>query len=237
MRSQLIRLARCAFVLLAGFAVLHVQGRGAAPQAYSIGGQSIVIPSPSSDLVEVGADSLSYFNYLTSDQNVLRAAFTLPGESPNIRAGVKLSLSKYALVEAPRAEEFTDEDTDAFQNTVKAVSEQMGSLVDTSLPEWQNELNRRLQAQAPGAGAINLSKPTILGTYFSKQDAYGFGMILQVTSDGNTKMVLTGATLLRIKNRFVFGYLYTAYTGQESLNWMRKATENWADAILAANKQ
>jgi hypothetical protein len=54
---------------------------------------------------------------------------------------------------------------------------------------------------------------------------------------GTTTNMINASALVRVRNRLVFAYVYAVYKDQSSLQWARKAVEDWADAILKANEQ
>jgi hypothetical protein len=101
----------------------------------------------------------------------------------------------------------------------------------------EEELNRRMKTLNLDDPKISFDKPVQLGSFFSKQDAFGLGMIMPVSSKGSTTTMVGGIILLRVKNRMLFAYLYATYKDQETVRWVRKTSEGWADAILAANKE
>jgi hypothetical protein len=43
--------------------------------------------------------------------------------------------------------------------------------------------------------------------------------------------------ILHVQNRILFLYLYSAYKDESTVQWIRSSSEQWADAVLAANKQ
>jgi hypothetical protein len=74
-----------------------------------------------------------------------------------------------------------------------------------------------------------------LGTFFSRTDAYGVGLMLPVSAQGTTVKMAAGVLILRVRNRLLYGYLYTVYKDEDSVKWIAKSTSDWADAIQAAN--
>jgi hypothetical protein len=52
---------------------------------------------------------------------------------------------------------------------------------------------------------------------------------------GRTTKTGMGGALVRVKQRLLFVYFYTEYKNEETVTWLRKATEDWVDAILEAN--
>ena len=77
--------------------------------------------------------------------------------------------------------------------------------------------------------------PVQLGRLFSKRDAYGIGMIMPLSMGGINMKMGMGIALMRVKQRLLFVYLYAEYKNEDTVKWLRKTTDDWADAILKAN--
>jgi len=242
-RSRVSRLAPILVAALVAASALTAQNQGAATAkatdvpSYKAGGTPIAIPPPTSDLVATGEDDRAVMEIFVPDQNRLLAAFVLPIDLPRLRSGGNDILSRYSLVEVPRQGEFMDLSAKDFKDLADSVGQQFGALLDSSTKDVEEELNRRMKTLNLDDPKISFDKPVQLGSFFSKQDAYGLGMIMPVSSKGSTTTMVGGIILLRVKNRMLFAYLYATYKDQETVRWVRKTSEGWADAILAANKE
>jgi len=205
--------------------------------SYRAGGESIVIPPPTSNMVEVGSDDRVIMEIFVPNQNRLLAAFTLSDDLPKLRTGGKERLTKYSLVEVPRRGEFTDFTAESFKEVVDGVGKQFGAAFNSSVKESEEQFNRRMKELKLDNAKIVLDKPVQLGCLFSKQDAYGVGTIMPILKNGNTTRMVAGIIFLRVRNRFLFAYVYAPYKDQETIKWMRRTTEDWADAIVKSNEQ
>jgi hypothetical protein len=76
-----------------------------------------------------------------------------------------------------------------------------------------------------------------LGAFFSKPNTCGFGIIQQISTGGSVVKMVAGVTILRVQNRLLYTYVFSAYKDEDSVQWVRKTSEQWADAILKANQQ
>jgi hypothetical protein len=140
------------------------------------------------------------------------------------------------MLEVPRGGESADFSASDFKAMTDGANKELGNSITSTSKEMEEEYNRKVKALNLDAKA-SLDKPVSLGCLFSKQDAYGFGMLMSVTMHGTTTNMINASALVRVKNRLVFAYVYVIYRDQESLQWARKAVEDWADAILMANKE
>lgn len=208
-----------------------------APNSYKIGGMPIVIPPPTTDLVEAGDQIRSFMEVAVPINNRLIAAFLLSSDLSRItNGGDNSSLSKYALVEVPRGGEYTDIEDSDFKQLADSTLQQLGNTINSSFADSEDEFNRRLKDLNVNA-TVSLGKPVQIGRLFSKQDTFGFGMISQVTTNGTSVNMTVAAAVVRVKKRLVFAYFYAVYKDDDTVKWLRKASEDWADAILKANQQ
>jgi hypothetical protein len=241
--SPVSRLAPILLAALVAASAASAQNQGAATAkatdvpSYKAGGTPIAIPPPASNLVETGEDNRAVMEVFVPDQNRLLAAFVLPGDLPRLKSGGDDIFSKYSLVEVPRQGESMDLSAKDFKDLADSVGQQFSAVLDSSTKDVEEELNRRMKTLNLDDPKISFDKPVQLGSFFSKQDAYGLGMIMPVSSKGSTTTMVGGIILLRVKNRMLFAYLYATYKDQETVRWVRKTSEGWADAILAANKE
>jgi hypothetical protein len=215
------------------------RAQATAAPTYRTGLKSITIPPPTSDLNEIGSDYRVLLETTVPDSNRLIAAYMLAEDAANLHAGIAKGASRYAYIETSRRAEFAELDAASFKQIAAAVAQQFGAITDGSpmdIKAHEDELNHKLKAV--GAKEVNFDKPVQLGELFSKPDACAFGMIMSISSNGAASVkMIAGMTVLRVQNRLLYAYVYSAYKDEESLRWVRTTSEQWADAILKANQQ
>jgi hypothetical protein len=207
------------------------------PQTYRVGMKSIAIPSPSNDLTEIGPDYRVVLETLVPPVNRLVAAFNRPEDLHQILAGGNTPLPKYAFAEVPRSAEFVDADAAAFKIVAGAVAQEFGANLEVDVKTAQDDLNHNLKELNSNSAAIAIDKPLPLGALFSKPDAAAFGVIEAVSAQGPTTKLVVSTVVLRAQNRILLLYLFGVYKDESTVQWARKTSEQWADAVLAANKQ
>ena len=205
-------------------------------QTFQVGGKTIAVPPPSTEVVEVGSDDRVLLENFVPQNNRLVAGFLSPNDLPALKKGGLKTLDRYAIVEVPRRAEFKDVDRDAYKQIADAVARQFGTDLEAAMKEQEDAINRRLKSLSSEAATISLDKPIPLGLLFSKSDACGVAMIMPVSSQGSTTRMVMAMTVLRVQDRVLFGYLYTVYKDETTVQWMRKTTESWVEAILKDNQ-
>jgi hypothetical protein len=233
--------AAVAALLLVSPCALGAQASGAGQTAsaaaptYRAGLKSIAIPPPTSDLVETGPDYRVLFETFAPNTNRLIAAFVLPAEAAALRTGGTEDMSRYALVEVPRAAEFKEVTPEMFKQVADAVATEFGANLDADIKAGSDEVNQRLKDLNSSVAGITMDKPVQLGTLFSGSDEDGFGLLMQASAQGSTVKMAMAVVLVRVQDRVVFGYLYTVYEDVDTVRWLSTTSHAWADAILRAN--
>lgn len=225
-----------ALTLLSAWAVTS-QARAQTPASaqFIVGGVSVALPPlPGSGMVELG-DDRSRYEVVTPDSNRLIAAYLRAQDIPTLHSSGTGGINPYALIEVLRTAESSDINASDFKDLVTSVSQQIGSVIDSAFKESADEFNKRMQAMNLNE-QLSYGKPVMLGTFFFKTDAYGFGMIAPVTVNGQTVKMVVGSSLFRVRNRVLFAYFYEVYKDDQTPNEVRADTEKWTDAILAANQ-
>lgn len=207
-----------------------------AAQPYSAGGTPIAIPPPTTEMVDVGSGNLGYLEPMVPLSNRLVAGFVRNDDLPLIQKG-RLGFTEYAMVEVSRSAEFKDLTASDFKQLAGTLDQGLGKILNSSLKESESEFNSRMKSLHLDDAHLTIDKPVQLGCLFSKPDAYGFGMVVPYSMKGTNIRVAIGADVIRAKDRLLFLYVYVAYKDQESLKWMRKTSQDWADAVLKANAQ
>lgn len=224
-----------AVLLLTGVSA-STQNTASAAASFRVGGEAISIPAPGSELQEIGADYRVLFDRIVPDSNRLVAVFLTADDLEQVRAQKAPALSNYGMIQVLRRAEFADFTPEMFAQIADAMGQQFGAVANGTLQMQQDALNRRVKAFDENAATINLDHPVPLGSFFSRKDEAGFGMIMGASANGQTKRLVAGIAIVRVHNRFLYAYVYNEMKGEPSVQAIRVATERWADAILAANK-
>jgi hypothetical protein len=200
-----------------------------AVRTYTVGGTPIAIPLPKG-MSEVGkADDMVL---VVPPNNRLIASFAPTNDLPNHTSGL---IRSYAMVQVTRVIENRQIGPSDFRQIIAATKKQLGTVGDFDMESIEEEFSRRLKSLDLNNATVNLNKPLQIGCFFSKQDAYGFGMLSAGSMGGADFKTAVGAGMVRVKNKLILAYLYEEYENEETVKALRNATEVWSDAILRAN--
>jgi hypothetical protein len=199
-----------------------------------VGLQTIVVPTPTPELVEAGSDYRVLLEPLAPMSNRLVAGFILPEELKAIQSGTT-KVTRYALVEVPRRAEFADVNEELFKQIADSAAQQFNVTLSNSMKDLQAELELKVKSLGQNVD-VKLDQPVPLGALFNKPNEVGLGMVMTVNVDGTPVKMAGCVGILRVKNRILNAYLFTPYAGEESVKWLRTTGEQWADAMLKANQ-
>ncbi len=198
---------------------------------------SIRIPSPTSEFREVGDDNRRFMEVFVPQNNRIISGFVLADDLSKFGKGGSEPIStRYAMVEVLRAAEYKDCGANDFKEFVVSLKKTLGDVVEPATKDAEEEFNRRMKSLDLADAHVSIEKPILLGPLFSNPSAYSFGMVTKYSGGGVDVKMAVAATLLRVKNRLLFIYLYDEYKNNDTIMWLRRTAEEWSDGILKENK-
>lgn len=205
-------------------------------QSFKAGGVNICIPAPDLDFVEISNEHRGLVELFVPQENRLLCAFALKDELPGLLDGDSdNTLTRYALVEVPRRAEYFDCESSDFIEVVNGLQEAFGDC-KSAMQEGEDEFNRRMETLDLSEMKVKIGQPKMLGSFFSKQNAYASGMLVGYNMGGETIKMGATVILMRVKERLVFIYLYAEYENDKTILWLRNVSEKWSNEIISANK-
>ncbi len=204
-------------------------------ESFKAGGISIKIPAPDTDLIEVGYDVREQMEIFVPSSNRLLCGFMRSEDIPRFVKGEEnFIIPKYASVQVARQGEYQNFKISDYNDLVVYVRDSLGAEMAAITEESETEFNRRMESM--DLKKISFGKPVQLGTFFSKDNTYSFGMLV-TNSDGKmTWTMVIGTTFVRVNGRLLFVYVFANHKDDETIAMVRKISEQWANAILEANK-
>jgi hypothetical protein len=207
------------------------------PLKFFVGSASVTLPAPDTTYIEAG-DRLrpTFFKYLVPSENKLIAAFI--EKSYLVKLGEEGQTggppASYAMVQVSRMADATLFDANEFRTVIRNIPAPYSTLLQSTPAAMHTDLLNRVHELTVHPLSPGRVRP--LGAFFSKTDAAGFGVIRHISGEGQHLIQAQGTLFLHVRGKVLFAYIYTEYKGPETATQLAKATEAWADAILAANK-
>ena len=201
---------------------------------FKVGGVKIITPAPSDDFVEVGDDNRSKLEVLAPERNRLISAFLEKADLQNLIDGKDPAMDRYALVEISRGAEYADCSADNFKEVIAEMKNSFGELIAQSFKESEDEINRKLKEL--DLKDVSLGEAKQLGSFFSKKNAFSFGLMTTVKNGEESKNMIVGGVIVRVKLRLIYLYLFAEYKNEESVKWLGMTVEKWTDEVLKINK-
>ncbi len=144
-------------------------------------------------------------------------------------------LGLYAMVEIPRAAEYTDVGPQDFEQAVNTVTASLGTAIDKAFSNTTDEINARMKQL--GGKPIAMDHPEMVGSLFRKPESIGWAMLMGVrNADSGVSATMAVVTaMIHVKQRVLFVYLYGTYESPETVDSLGKLADAWANRILSAN--
>jgi len=203
----------------------------------TISGNPVIVPVPVATYAEVGRDKREFFKWMVPSGNRLLCVFVPADVLPRLK-NPAIGMDRYILVETVQAwdESKTEVTRASFEEIISAVKEKLSDSkgLNQTAQAFSEETSRKLKA-IDSSKDVTVDKPIPIGTLFEKQDVFAFAMVLPVTSAGATKRVINASVLLRVRDRLLFTYTYSAGTDEASLMWAKQTSEELVQQVFTSN--
>ena len=157
-------------------------------------------------------------------------------EYPDFEFYTKVSVSK----------SFRDvaQSQDDFSKIVAYLRENNAKVFDFKSPEMQSQLQKQsksLSELLKEDTRFDLSQPVSLGEIESTPDSFGLLLLtkvkFQIGGEQKEKMLVSGASAVRVKSRLVWIYTYKVFNTDKDSDILKDFTKRWLADILRANKE
>lgn len=123
------------------------------------------------------------------------------------------------------------------KNTIKTQNEEVMKKIEAELPDWFEQLNKGMAKKFDVDPAFAISKmvPMPVHKETDRMLAYSALASYEMKDElGNPAPFVAAITLtfVHVKGTVLFLYSYAEESG---LEWSKQASQNWADAVIAAN--
>ena len=206
-------------------------------QGFHVGGKTVVVPSPTSDFLEVGEEQRAFMSAFTPDGSRLVAGFVLKGESHDTKVwGAGFVVSRYALVSVLELDEFRPIGAEEFIEGVAQLKREIPAAYSQEVALAEEKLNRSIQSYYESDSKIELGEVIYLGPLFQNEDSFGTGAIMPSFLEGEATVTGSASVIVRVKERLLFLHLFSKYEGAQTTDWLRRVSESWASSLLSLNE-
>ena len=206
-------------------------------QSFKIGGVPILVPSPTSEMKEVGDDYRERMEILIPRSRRLVAIFLTNDDLLRLEKEDTPAMLEYTSVEVSRRGEFKTIRARDFQKLTDIMNEQLKNKMESYIYDYEEDFNRRMKSLNLEKITLKLDQPIYLGQFFFKPNAYGFGLRLSVSMGTEVFEAVIGGAVVRVNNRIINIYFCSEYENVETIKKVKAALEEWADAILKVNEE
>jgi hypothetical protein len=206
-----------------------------APQTYSFGIVTIAVPPPA-DYTEAFAGSPQLREYFAGPTKAI--AGVLAGYIPakalqRLRqTGRPEEIDSFALLGTSPELRSVTVTTDYFEAMAKKLRTGLGDALARSEPDIAAavaEIGKRIGSDVRTQGS------QALGIFDDRANRIGILLATPYTFDGTPISILAANTLIRVRGRLLFAYVYTRHLEPEAVTRLASDARSWTDAIFTAN--
>jgi hypothetical protein len=220
---------------------IHAHQLLAATQSTTIelGGKTIHAPAPSGfhEISELSPGTRELAETMTPATNHLLAVFVTEGDRGRILKGESPELSRYMFLQSPKDARPLDVSEAFFQQLAGEYKRQQAKLFESVKAKIGLEIDKAL-GERYGA-SLRFGDQVPLGVFLDRPNVVGSAIFskIQVSAAGSHRdELLVGAfSLMRVRERILFAYVYGRYGSQEDLEWVRSTSTAWVEQILHSN--
>jgi len=244
MRSIRGPLPLSSLCVLSLFGCISIAGQ-TTPTQFETGGVEIAIPVPWNGMLEMGPEKRHFMDQFVPPSNRLIAGFVAQDDLSKVHVADIKAPPRIAMVAVSRQFESRNISQGDFKLIIDSVSKDFNATVSAFAKDNEQNFNRKLQSLDLDNPKIKFAEPISLGCLFSTPDSAGFGTILQASASGGSSSTSLESSLtkvvsvlyIRTRNRVLFAYIFADYKDKDTVIWLRKASQDWVNQVLAANKE
>ena len=199
-----------------------------------VGSTKLLVPAPA-HYVEVGSENRAFPTEIPSR---LLAWFVTPSDLKNFGSKSPRFLKRYMQLQVSKGEENQDITALRFAEVVGDASAHLNDMDASAVPEVKR-IMKQLASGSKDFPDLEIGHPKPLGSFLKTETAVGFLTLMPVSSNSTSGKkqipMVCGTTLVRVKQKLLFAYVYCAADNKEAIDWVKSAATSWVEAILKAN--
>lgn len=239
MRAASLGLA--CLLLMNGAAMAAPKAVAPAPAIGHVGAVPVSLRAPPGllDPTSLGPAFGQLATTLTPPSNRLLAIYVTPEDFRAHKAGKKIVMDRYALLQTPRqAENLTVVAADFAQ--LKEVMKNQSAAQRAQVRDMaEHHIGNAVSKAAGTPLTVSMTDINALGTFLESDTALGLLSATDVSAAAHGRTInypLVYATgVLRVKERLLFLYTYSVYRTPADLEWVKTTATAWSRRLQQAN--
>lgn len=176
-------------------------------------------------------------------QNDMLLAHLPLSECESLSKGENHAINNYTKVSVLRVAREIVVSRETVALTVDGFRKNFGVYTDPDserMKELQKNAEQKLSELDSRETKIDLAKPQFLGEFNAGPEVHSFLTLMLFTVKSgeaeNTFRALVSTSLVRVKQRMIFVYAFSAYRSKADLDTAKQFTTKWTASIMAANR-
>lgn len=209
-----------------------------------VGGLKIDIQAPVGfhEISSLSPKTRKLFETVTPPDNRLLAVFVSKEDLGRIMKGKAPNFYRFINLQVSRKLEDKNISNALFQQLANQIKEEHHSLLETFKYEVGGLIERgaeKLSAEYDLSIKIKNFKQVPLGIFLDKPGAVGLAYLVknnvEVEGEQLDYVVAGAGSLLLIRGRVLYAYVFSRYQTQNDINWVRSKSKEWVDSLLTSN--
>ncbi len=237
-RTLLHRLAL--LLLLAALSPAHA----AQTTTVTIGSTSIRLPAPDG-FTEVGQDSpdiMARFTTFTPPSNKLLAVYVTHADAALLRQGRQADLSRYIMVQTHRRsleQDMSQAEFDQLRDIIRNQQQQLLEQGRKRANELLQERRSQISSQTGSDTQLSVQDMALKGVFTDTPRVISMAAVnkynVQVEGRPSSFEVAGASSVIYVKNKSLFVYVFEKYEGARNLENIRNTSTVWSQKILRDN--
>jgi len=207
-----------------------------ANEAIKVGDETLSIPIPQGfvryDGINPKIDQMMQSLLPATNRSLMVIATQL--DADRAKAGQPRNLGRFMNVQTARAVEDKTATLSDFAELSAELEKQSGP-GGNLFAGAESEANRQIAKLGVG---LKLGETRMLGVFEKTKQSLDFGIMAKIQFGSTSTLsetMIAGASVVDVRGKVIFLYVYADYAGQADLTWVRSTVKAWRESIVAAN--
>ena len=210
----------------------------------TIGSTPIYLPAPDG-FTEVGQDSpdiMARFTTFTPPSNKLLAVYFTHADAARLRQGQQPDLGSYIMVQTHRRaidQDMSQADFDNLRNIIRTQQQELLEQGRKRANELLQERRSQISSQTGANTQLSVQDMALKGVFADTPRVISLAAVnkysVQVDGKPSSFEVAGASSVLYLKNKSLFVYVFEKYDGIHNLESIRRVSTVWSQQILRDN--